>query len=81
MTRIDAPEKMRLIERLQNYNGGPNDGNAWFDSPRGSSRVVRGGSWYDDAHRCRSAIRSRRSPSYRRDGLGFRLSRSVSLGP
>ena len=64
-----------------NYNGGPNDGMAWIDSPRGSRRVIRGGSWYDDAYYCRSAIRYGYLPNYRLDDLGFRLSRSVPLGP
>ncbi len=64
-----------------NYNGGPNDGTAWIDSSRGSYRVVRGGSWDDFAHVCRSAIRDGPPPDYRNSLLGFRLSRSVFLGP
>jgi formylglycine-generating enzyme required for sulfatase activity len=64
-----------------NYNGGPNDGRAWSDSPRGSLRVFRGGSWGNDAIYCRSAIRSFYLPDDRYGLLGFRLSRSVSLGP
>ncbi|MDL1958219.1 MAG: SUMF1/EgtB/PvdO family nonheme iron enzyme [Deltaproteobacteria bacterium] len=63
-----------------NYNGGPNDGRAWSDSPRGSHRVIRGGSWGFDAPYCRSAIRYGRPPSLRFNDLGFRLSRPVSLG-
>jgi len=47
----------------------------------GSYRVIRGGYWYGDARYCRSAIRFGRRPDYRFDSLGFRLSRSVSLGP
>jgi formylglycine-generating enzyme required for sulfatase activity len=39
----------------------------------GSSRVLRGGSWGNDARYCRSAIRNRSSPSYRIDYDGFRL--------
>ena len=39
----------------------------------GSGRVVRGGSWYDRAGSCRSAIRNRNSPGNRRNYLGFRL--------
>ena len=63
-----------------NYNGGPNDGSAWIDSPRGSIRVFRGGSWNYVAQYCRSADRNAVSPDYRYYDLGFRLSRSVSLG-
>jgi formylglycine-generating enzyme required for sulfatase activity len=64
-----------------NYNGGPNDGRAWSDSPRGSGRVIRGGGWDSVAHYCRSAIRNGGPPGYHNGRLGFRLSRSVSLGP
>ncbi len=64
-----------------NYKGSPDDGRAWIDNPRGSDRVMRGGSFYDVAAYCRSALRFGDSPDYRDGGLGFRLSRSVSLGP
>ena len=47
----------------------------------GSRRVVRGGCWFSDAHYCRSAIRLGNPPGDRGNNLGFRLSRSVSLGP
>jgi len=40
----------------------------------GSYRVNRGGSWGDIARGCRSAFRSRCSPDYRGDYLGFRVS-------
>ena len=63
-----------------NCNGGPNDGSAWINSPRGSYRVIRGGSWFLVARRCRSAIRRHIPPDYRSFNLGFRLSRSVSFG-
>jgi formylglycine-generating enzyme required for sulfatase activity len=46
----------------------------------GSGRVVRGGSWGHGARSCRSAIRSFVLPDRRGIRLGFRLSRSVSLG-
>jgi len=42
----------------------------------GSYRVLRGGSWWNDAAFCRSAYRSRNSPGYRYDNLGFRLALS-----
>jgi formylglycine-generating enzyme required for sulfatase activity len=45
--------------------------------PQGSDRVIRGGSWYDYARSCRSALRYRSTPSYRNSFLGFRLARSV----
>ncbi len=64
-----------------NYNGRPNDGRAWIDSPRGSLPVVRGGGWDASARGCRSAIRYGFQPFDRDFFLGFRLSRSVSLGP
>jgi formylglycine-generating enzyme required for sulfatase activity len=39
----------------------------------GSYRVGRGGSWYDSARCCRSAVRDGGIPGHRRDLLGFRL--------
>jgi len=43
-------------------------------SPTGSLRVIRGGSWNDDARYCRSADRSGVDPTYRSNRLGLRLS-------
>jgi formylglycine-generating enzyme required for sulfatase activity len=43
----------------------------------GSDRVLRGGSWYDYAENCRSAVRDRNVPRYRDGYLGFRLARRV----
>ena len=45
----------------ENYIGAPADGSAWVDSPRGSYRVLRGGSWSSvdlDLRSCRSAART-----------------------
>ncbi len=39
----------------------------------GSNRVLRGGSWSDDAQYCRSALRHIYYPSYRNFNYGFRL--------
>ena len=50
-----------------------------FEDPegpsRGSSRVIRGGGWFDYARSCRSANRYGGDPSLRYDVLGFRPSR------
>jgi formylglycine-generating enzyme required for sulfatase activity len=62
------------------YDGAPDDGSAWIDNPRSDHRVIRGGSWYDGARFCRSAYRSGNSPGHRSFNLGFRLSRSITLG-
>ncbi len=62
-------------------NGAPDDGRAWTDYPRGSRRVFRGGGWNHDAQYCRSAFRGYGTPGVRDYDLGFRLSRSVALGP
>jgi formylglycine-generating enzyme required for sulfatase activity len=58
------------------YNGAPTDGLAW-ESPTGSYRVNRGGSWYYFARGVRAANRSGGDPRNRNDNLGFRLARSV----
>lgn len=39
----------------------------------GASRVLRGGSWFNDAGSCRSAYRYGRSPDLRLDDQGFRV--------
>ena len=64
-----------------NYEGAPNDGRTWVDKTRGAYRVVRGGSWLSGAQVCRSASRFNRMPDSRLSNLGFRLARSVTLGP
>jgi formylglycine-generating enzyme required for sulfatase activity len=62
------------------YDGAPTDGSAWVDSPRAAGRVIRGGSWNDDARSCRSASRLGVAPGFRDYDIGFRLARSVALG-
>jgi formylglycine-generating enzyme required for sulfatase activity len=63
------------------YKDAPSDGTAWVDSPRGDGRVFRGGSWFYGARNCRSASRDVWEPVIRSYGVGFRLSRSITLGP
>jgi serine/threonine protein kinase/formylglycine-generating enzyme required for sulfatase activity len=58
-------------------------GNMWewcwdLDVTEGSDRVIRGGSWYDDAAGCQSAYRNRDDPSLRINTFGFRLALSSS---
>ena len=45
----------------------------------GDSRVLRGGSWFNEGGRCRSADRARYVPSYRSYRTGFRLARGHEL--
>ncbi|OQC36516.1 MAG: Serine/threonine-protein kinase pkn1 [Deltaproteobacteria bacterium ADurb.Bin058] len=59
-----------------NYDGAPTDGSAW-ESPTGSYRVFRGGSWHGDARYVRAAIRGNDDPGARSVYLGFRVARSV----
>jgi formylglycine-generating enzyme required for sulfatase activity len=39
----------------------------------GSNRVLRGGSWNNNASNCRSANRNNDNPDNRNDNYGFRL--------
>jgi formylglycine-generating enzyme required for sulfatase activity len=59
------------------YTGAPVNGSAWVDTPRAAFRVIRGGSWSNDAVSCRSAGRFWGTPGIRDGGLGFRLSRTL----
>ncbi|MBP8970659.1 formylglycine-generating enzyme family protein, partial [Myxococcota bacterium] len=58
------------------YSGAPTDGSAW-ESPTGSGRVHRGGSWYGSAESVRAANRSTNVPRNRNDNSGFRLARDA----
>ena len=58
------------------YDSAPKDGSAW-ESPTGSERVYRGGSWFDHDNYARSGNRSGGVPGNRYFDLGFRLARSV----
>ena len=58
-------------------------GNVWEwcanrHSESGSSRVLRGGSWYNSAGVCGSSGRYDRDPSSRNNLIGFRLCRELS---
>jgi formylglycine-generating enzyme required for sulfatase activity len=41
--------------------------------PSGSQRVLRGGSWNNSGHLCRSARRNKYAPDFRGDTIGFRV--------
>ena len=56
-----------------NYNGAPTDGSAWGNLDDKNTKVLRGGSWYNDPAICRSAFRDRSNPSDSRRNWGFRV--------
>ncbi|NES78087.1 MULTISPECIES: formylglycine-generating enzyme family protein [Okeania] len=58
-----------------NYQDAPNDGRAWLSGNQNTTKVLRGGSWYDLPRRCRSAYRSYYLPSVTLDLIGFRVLR------
>ena len=57
----------------ESYQGAPSDGSAW-ESPAGLARVVRGGTWFFNAGRARSADRLNDDPGVHLYG-GFRPAR------
>ena len=61
-----------------NYDKAVGDDRAWIDSPRGSNRVLRGGSWNNRPLDCRVASRGSGHPGFRNYDFGFRLARSSS---
>ncbi|MBU1055064.1 MAG: SUMF1/EgtB/PvdO family nonheme iron enzyme [Proteobacteria bacterium] len=62
------------------YEGAPIDGSTWAEDEQGSFRMIRGGSWCNDARNCRSVTRKDFGPDIGDYFIGFRLSRSVTLG-
>lgn len=60
------------------YDGAPADGSAWADG-RDSRRVLRGGSWKDEADRLTSTYRRAAGPTLRDDAVGLRcvLARAI----
>lgn len=59
-----------------NYEGAPNNGQAWINNPRGVFRVIRGGGWLNSPWGCRAADRLNGRPTLRNYYVGFRLARS-----
>ena len=63
-----------------NYQGAPEDGSAWVNSPeRGGYRVLRGGSYWYVAQYCRVAYRFNYPPAARNGDIGLRLAASFQL--
>jgi formylglycine-generating enzyme required for sulfatase activity len=58
------------------YDGSPVGDQAWFDKPRDSRRVIRGGSWESVDFDCRSSPRFGEKPGSRSFSLGFRVAKS-----
>jgi formylglycine-generating enzyme required for sulfatase activity len=60
----------------ENYNGAPNDGSAWL-IPDGDSRIMKGGSYYDDSRSCRCAERARFQQTTKKYHQGFRIAETI----
>ena len=57
-----------------NYTGAPTDGSVWGNLDDTKAKILRGGSWYGNRSRCRSASRNGDDPAYRNDGyIGCRV--------
>jgi formylglycine-generating enzyme required for sulfatase activity len=59
------------------YDGAPIDGSAWVEGGECDSRIVRGGSWNDNADSLRSAYRLRGLSRDRNNTIGFRVARTL----
>jgi formylglycine-generating enzyme required for sulfatase activity len=59
----------------EGYDGAPVDGSARISDAAGADRVMRGGSWVNEARYCRCAFRDRFAPDDRYNNLGFRCAR------
>ena len=57
----------------EGYKGAPTDGSAWLTGGDSRYRVLRGGSWIDNAFYCRANERIRGTPETRQRNSGLRL--------
>ncbi|MEA5568448.1 formylglycine-generating enzyme family protein [Anabaena sp. UHCC 0399] len=55
------------------YQSAPTDGSAWLTGSDNNIKLLRGGSWSNDAWDCRSAIRLGIGPANRYLNVGFRI--------
>jgi formylglycine-generating enzyme required for sulfatase activity len=65
-----------ICEWCWDWDGNYSSGTDPIGSVSGDYRVTRGGSWYNYGRSLRSAYRRSSKPSYKNDGIGFRLVRS-----
>ncbi|MBL1177539.1 SUMF1/EgtB/PvdO family nonheme iron enzyme [Pantanalinema sp. GBBB05] len=63
----------------ENYENAPNNGEAQLDCKENPNRVIRGGSWVNEAYKCRSACRNFGDANHASDNTGFRIVRSLNL--
>ncbi|MEH1882733.1 MULTISPECIES: SUMF1/EgtB/PvdO family nonheme iron enzyme [unclassified Nostoc] len=57
----------------ENYHNAPNNGDTWWDRSDNQTRVMRGGSWRNDPHLCRSSSRLQKNASDMSNHVGFRI--------
>jgi formylglycine-generating enzyme required for sulfatase activity len=57
----------------ENYIDAPTDGSAWNSRSVSNTKMLRGGSWFNFARHCRSAIRDGDSRDNRLNDYGFRV--------
>jgi len=62
-----------------NYNGAPADGSAWESGGDSKNRVLRGGSWYNNAVDCRAASRGNISAGLSDWLWGFRVAVALAV--
>jgi len=62
------------------YVAAPIDGSA-RQGPTSCKRVLRGGSWLNGPRGLRSARRHAAEPDFRRSDVGFRVARTLDIGP
>jgi formylglycine-generating enzyme required for sulfatase activity len=58
-----------------NYNEAPTTGTAWLDSDKNQNRLIRGGSWRNEARLCRSTSRMFDNTDSKSSNIGFRIVR------
>ena len=59
----------------RSYDQAPTDGSAWLKESKNTTKVLRGGSWFDFPWDCRCAFRDTVNPAVRLDVIGLRVVR------
>jgi formylglycine-generating enzyme required for sulfatase activity len=61
----------------EDYTGAPANGSAWIKGGDCTTRILRGGAWFDPLDQLRVAARAADPADFRKNDIGFRVARSL----